>query len=116
MSLRLIEGTGIGAIAAIVLLSIGCSTVPTVNGANMIAQACVIDATIRPTVSALLAVHGLANPDEVVAITVARAAIDPICSNPTAPASVNASTILLENIGKVQGIITALEARKSVNK
>ena len=59
-----------------------CTTVPTSNEVALIQNACNVDATLRPTVTALLAVPGLATPEEVLIVNTARSAIDPICANP----------------------------------
>ena len=101
----------LSATAAFVLSA--CTTVPTQDQVNLIKNACNVDATIRPTVTALLAVPGLATPAEAQAITVARAAIDPICANPEGTPAANAQAILANQTGNILGIIATLQARKA---
>ena len=101
-------------LATLLALSLAaCTTVPTTDQVAMIQNACNIDATIRPTVTALLAVPGLATPEENLAVQAARDAIDPICANPTGTPAANAQAILAKQTGNIIGIIAALQARKS---
>jgi hypothetical protein len=100
-------------VAALALSLSACSTVPTTDQVDMIKNACNVDAAMRPTVSALLAVPGLSTASEQLAISTARAAIDPICANPTGTPLVNAQTILAQQTGNIMGIIATLQARKA---
>ena len=92
-----------------------CTTVPTSNEVALIQNACNVDATLRPTVTALLAVPGLATPEEVLIVNTARSAIDPICANPTGTPAANAQAILATQTGNIIGIITALQTRKAAS-
>lgn len=89
-----------------------CTTLPSQNQVTLIQNACNVDATIRPTVTALLAVPGLATPEENLVVQAARDAIDPICANPTGTPAANAQAILAKQTGNIIGVITALQARK----
>ena len=60
-------------ISACLMLS-GCASAPGVDQVAQIQAACAVDAGLRPTVTVLLAVPGLANVQDVAAITAARAA------------------------------------------
>lgn len=95
-------------IAAIVLGA--CTTPQPADVVVAIQNACVIDAGIRPTVTAL---EPFATPAEVLAINSARSVIDPICANPSGSVQANTLTILATNIGNIQGIIIALQTRQA---
>ncbi|APB98499.1 hypothetical protein A4F89_03630 [Polynucleobacter asymbioticus] len=90
-----------------------CMTTPPADIVVAIQNSCVIDAGIRPTVTAL---EVLATPMEVQAINAARAIIDPICANPSASVQANTLTILATNVGNIQGILVALQIKKSAGK
>lgn len=74
-----------------------------------IQSACVLDAVVRPTVTAL---EFLATPAEVDAITAARAVIDPVCANPTAPLAADAATTFSESTAQIANILASLQSRK----
>lgn len=90
-----------------------CATTPTANQVAAITNACAIDAGLRPTVTLLMAVPGLATPPESAAIVAARAIIDPICANPSATPQANTLTLLTSASAQVIGIVTTLQARKA---
>ena len=81
-----------------------CTTAPTADP---------VDAGVRPTVTALLAIPGLATAQEVAAVTAARAVIDPICANPAGTPQANALAALTTASGQVVAIVTTLQARKA---
>ena len=92
---------------------IGCATPPTAAQVSAIQQACALDALARPTVSALLALPGLATPEEIAAVVAARAVIDPVCANPGAPVAANVEQAAIQGAGQIQALVVALEARKA---
>jgi len=101
-------------LAAILLIPLnGCSTTPTQNEIAAITNACAIDSGIRPIVTELLAVPGLATPAESLAVTTARAVIDPICANPSATPQANALSALTGASAQIIGIVTVLKARQA---
>ncbi len=91
----------------------GCVTAPTANQVAAITNACAIDTGIRPTITALLAIPGLATPAEIAAVTAARAVIDPICANPSATPQANALAALTGASAQVIAIVTTLQERKT---
>jgi hypothetical protein len=97
----------------IALVLCACTTTPTANQVAAITNACAIDAGIRPTVTELLAIPGLATPQEVAAVVAARAVIDPICANPSATPQANALAALTGASAQVIAIVTTLQARKA---
>lgn len=98
-------------LAGIAICLGACTTPPPSDVVAAIQNACVIDAGIRPTVTAL---EPLATPAEVLAINAARSVIDPICANPAGSVQANTLTILATNVGNIQGIIVSLQTRKAV--
>lgn len=76
------------AIAAVALALAGCVSTPGQDGQHPdvagIQAACAADALIRPSVSALLDVPGLATLEQKGAVMAARSIIDPICRDPAA--------------------------------
>lgn len=90
-----------------------CAGSPTATQTQEIQNACAIDAGIRPAVTALLAIPGLAQADEIAAVTAARAVIDPICANPSASFQADALTAFSSAAAQVVGIEAALSARKA---
>jgi len=92
----------------------GCSTTPpTDSQVAAIQSACAVDAAVRPTVTALLAIPGLAKAEEVTAVVAARAVIDPICVKPSGTVQANAVAAITAASGQVIGIVTQLQARKA---
>ena len=93
-----------------------CATPGAAPNAAQVADiqtACAVDAGLRPTVTGLLAIPGLATVDEVAAVTAARAVIDPICANPGGTVQANAIAAVTSASAQVLGIVTQLQARKS---
>lgn len=102
-------------IIAILALS-GCASMggtPDANQVQQIQTACAVDAGIRPTVTALLALPGLAKPEEIAAVVAARAVIDPICANPSGSIQANAIAAVTSASAQVIGIVAQLQARKA---
>lgn len=94
------------------LLLAACATPPTAGQVYAIQTACSSDAALRPTVSILLAIPGLATPQEVAGIAAARAIIDPICADPAAPASATAVQSIAGAAGQVAAYVVAMQARR----
>ena len=69
---------------------------------------------MRPTVTALLAIPGLAKAEEIAAVTAARLAIDPVCANPSGNLQANALAAVTGASGQVVAIVAQLQARKAV--
>jgi hypothetical protein len=90
----------------------GCATTPTASQVQAIENACAIDAGIRPIVTELLAVPGLATPAESLAVSTARNIIDPICANPSASPKANTLAALTGASMNIVNIVTALKARQ----
>lgn len=107
----------VAAVAALACTALaGCASgaaPPTADQVSKIETACAIDAGVRPTVSALLAIPGLASADEIRAVNLARAAIDPICANPSAPLQASAMAAFTNAAGQIVGIVAQLQARKA---
>ena len=94
----------------------GCSTLtstPTDSQVALIQNACAADAAIRPTVTVLLDVTGLATADEAAAVKAARAVIDPICANPSGSVQENALAAVTGASGQIVAIVTKLQTRKA---
>ena len=98
--------------AASVALLPACTTAPTADQVTQIQTACAVDAGVRPTVTALLAIPGLATAQEIAGVAAARAVIDPICANPAGTPQDNALAALTTASGQVVAIVTTLQARK----
>lgn len=94
----------------------GCSTVggtPTDTQVAAIQNACNLDAAVRPTVTVLLEIPGLATVAEKAAIDGARTIIDPICANPSGSVQANALAALTGASGQIVAIVTKLQLRKA---
>ena len=99
------------AIVALGVLALSaCTSPPTQNEVNAITNICLVDAGVRPLVTAL---EVLATPEEVAGITTARAVIDPICANPAGSVASNAVAVLSNNVANIQAILVKLQARKA---
>ena len=73
------------ALIALVALSLAaCAGSPQQPDVDKIRAACAADALIRPSVTALLDVPGLATLEQKRAVMAARSIIDPICRDPAA--------------------------------
>jgi hypothetical protein len=103
----------IAAVAAVMVAACTTTGTPTPQAVNAIQTACTADAALRPTVTALLAIPGLATPQEVTAVTAARAVIDPVCANPSAPVAANVQAALAASTGNIVAIVTELQVRKT---
>lgn len=99
------------ACAALALVACAAGA-PEANEVQQIQAACAVDAGLRPTVTALMAVPGLVQPADDAAIVAARAVIDPICANPAGTPQANAISILVGANAQLVGIVTQIQARK----
>lgn len=104
-------------IAAALALA-GCAAGPATDGAqpdvSRIRAACAADALIRPSVSALLDVPGLAGLEQKAAVMAARAVIDPICRDP-ASAQQGAITGLTNATAQVLAVYVALKQSRAAS-
>ncbi len=91
----------------------GGQVAPNAQMVQQIQQACLVDAGVRPIVTALLAVPNLATVQEIAAVAAARQVIDPICANPSGSVQANTLTILTQNINTVTNLLGTLNARQS---
>jgi hypothetical protein len=108
---------GIAAFLMVAICLGACTTPPTSTQANQIRMACAADAGIRPSVDILLAIPGLAKPEEVAAVVAARAVIDPICKDPSAPfAGGDPYVAISQASGTLAGVLVQLETRKAQAK
>jgi len=89
-----------------------CTTPPSENQVKVITNICLVDADIRPLVTAL---EVLATTQEVAGIAAARAVIDPICANPAGSVASNTVAVLTNNVANIQAILAKLQARKAGN-
>jgi hypothetical protein len=78
-----------------------------------IQAACNADAVIRPSVSALLDVPGLATLEQKGAVMAARAVIDPICRDPSAPLQATAAQSLAAATAQVLAVYMELRTRRA---
>ena len=103
------------AAAVLALAFAACTTTGAPNATQVQAmqQACAIDAGVRPSVTVLLSIPGLATVQEVAAVAAARAVIDPICANPAGSAQANSLAVLSSATGQVTSILIQLQARKA---
>ena len=99
-------------LACAALALAACATAPDASQVQQIQTACAVDAGLRPTVTAMMAVPGLVQPAEDAAIVAARAVIDPICANPSGTPQANAISILVSANAQLVGIVTQIQARK----
>lgn len=76
--------------------------------------ACAADAVIRPSVSALLDVPGLATLEQRAAVMAARAVIDPICRDPAA-AQQGAITGLTNATAQVLAVYVAMKQARAAS-
>lgn len=96
------------AVSAILAMS-ACATVPNDQTVMVIQNSCAVDAGLRPVVTVLLATPGVAQPEDVAAITAARAVIDPICANPSGPVQANAIAALTGATAQIVAITAKLQ-------
>lgn len=107
------------AIASFGLALSACSTAggpasPTDQQVERIQAACATDAAIRPSVTVLLTIPGLATPEQIAGIAAARAVIDPICANPAAGLQGNASAALAGAVGQVVAYVAQMQAQRAM--
>lgn len=79
-----------------------------------IQAACATDAAIRPSVTVLLTIPGLATPEQIAGIAAARAVIDPICANPAAGLQGNASAALAGAVGQVVAYMAQMQTQRAM--
>lgn len=94
----------------------GCASAPTEPGAQAVARiqaACATDAAIRPSVTVLLTIPGLATPEQIAGIAAARAVIDPICANPGAGLQGNSAAALAGAVGQVVAYVAQMQAQRA---
>ncbi len=105
-------------IAAAALALTGCVSTPGQDSKQpdvaQIQAACAADALIRPSVSALLDVPGLATLEQKGAVMAARAVIDPICANPAA-AKQGAITGLTNATAQVLAVYVAMKQSRAAS-
>ncbi len=90
-----------------------CAAFDAAPGAAQVAaikDACAVDASLRPTVQALIF---LATPDEQKAVQVAEAGIDTVCANPSGSVEANTLAIFGENTAQIVNIVAQLKSRKA---
>lgn len=90
--------------AAATLALSACATVPGGQQASAIQSACAVDAGLRPVVTILLATPGAIQPEDAAIVVAARAVIDPICANPSAPLEANALVALTTATAQIAAI------------
>lgn len=98
-------------VMAAIGMMVGC--VPVQSQAQQIANACAVDRGLRPSVDVLLAIPGLAKPEEVTAVVAARAIIDPICANPSQPFPTDPTAQISQATATMAGVLVQLETRKA---
>ena len=103
----------LGVLALSACSTTGTATPPTDQQVAAINAACATDAAIRPSVTVLMAIPGLATPQEAAGIVAARAIIDQICANPSASLQASGVTALSGAVGQVVAYVAQLEARKA---
>jgi len=100
-------------LAALPACSTNPAATPNATQVTQIQNACAFDAGLRPTVSALLAIPGLARPQEIAAVAAARAVIDPICANPGGSVQANTIAAVTGATAQVLTIATQLQQRSN---
>lgn len=110
---RFLSRTFAAAAALLACVAItACAAFTGAPGAAQVAavqSACMLDGAVRPTVTLL---EVLATPDEVTAIAAARAIIDPVCANPSAPLAADAASTFAESTAQIANILVQLQVRK----
>lgn len=91
----------------------GAPVAPTDQQVARIQAACATDAAIRPSVTVLLTIPGLATPEQAAGIAAARAIIDPICANPAAGLQGNSAAALAGAVGHVVAYFAQMQARRA---
>lgn len=100
------------AIALSACVTAGAPGAPSDPQVARIQAACATDAAIRPSVTALLTIPGLATPEQIAGIAAARAVIDPICANPAAGLQGNSAAALAGAVGQVVAYVTQMQAQR----
>lgn len=102
----------LGALALSACATTGTSASPSDQQVARITAACVTDAAIRPSVTVLLTIPGLATPEQIAGIAAARAVIDPICANPGAGLQGNSAAALAGAVGQVVAYVAQMQAQR----
>lgn len=93
---------------------VGCATdhdlTPGEARIARIQRICAVDAAIRPVVTQLLESPDVSDEDRSM-VAVARAAIDPICANPSGSVEANVITTLTANTGNILAVMTKLQSK-----
>ena len=97
------------AIAAIMALA-ACSTTgpagtPDASQVAQIQMACAVDAGLRPQVTVLISLPGVATPEAIAAVVAARGVIDTVCANPAGSVQANALAAFSGATATVLGFI-----------
>jgi len=90
-----------------------CAACASLGGAPNVAAiqtACAADAAIRPDVSLLLP---FATMQEAAAVTAARAVIDQVCANPSAPVETATAQAFSTATAQVIGFVVTMKARSA---
>lgn len=113
LSLITIAACAIG-LALSACTTAGVPTSPTDQQVARIQAACATDAAIRPSVTVLLTIPGLATPEQAAGIAAARAVIDPICANPEAGLQGNSAAALAGAVGQVVAYVAQMQAQRAM--
>lgn len=100
------------AIALSACVTTGAPGAPSDQQVARIHAACATDAAIRPSVTVLLTIPGLATPEQAAGIAAARAVIDPICANPAAGLQGNSAAALTGAVGQVVAYVAQMQAQR----
>ncbi|KAB2965827.1 hypothetical protein [Zoogloea sp.] len=87
----------------------GAPGAPSDSQVARIQAACATDAAIRPSVTVLLTIPGLATPEQAAGIAAARAVIDPICAHPEAGLQGNSAAALAGAVGQVVAYVAQMQ-------
>lgn len=101
------------AIALSACVTAGAPGAPSDSQVARIQAACATDAAIRPSVTVLLTIPGLATPEQIAGIAAARAVIDPICANPAAGLQGNSAAALAGAVGQVVAYVAQMQAQRA---
>lgn len=98
-------------ISLAVMALAACASSPGDDPVQAIQRACADDAAIRPSVTALLAVPGLASPKAIATVTAARVVIDGVCAAPAASDRVR----LLQAVTSVFSVYVELKTARAAS-
>lgn len=112
LSLIAILACALGAMVMSACSTTGAPASPTDQQIARITAACATDAAIRPSVTVLLTIPGLATPEQIAGIAAARAVIDPICANPAAGLQGSSAAALAGAVGQVVAYVAQMQAQR----